>query len=66
MAVLKMTKFMIVSHRSEAQELLEAVQHAGICQILDAEKSMVTKEWPELGVAAKKLVSAGGRRSGPW
>jgi len=48
MAVSKMTKIMIVSHRSEATELLEALQKEGICQILNAEQAMVTKDWPEL------------------
>lgn len=54
MAISKMAKIMIVSHRSEAPQLLEALQHEGICQILNAEKAMVTKDWPELQVAAKK------------
>ncbi len=48
MAVSKMTKVMIVSHRSEVTELLEVLQKEGICQILNAEQAMVTKDWPEL------------------
>lgn len=49
-----MLKIMIASHRSEAGELLEAIQKAGIVQILDAERAMVSKEWPELQVEAKR------------
>ena len=54
MAIAKMTKVMIVSHRSEATKLLEALQQAGIVQILDAERAMVTIEWPELQVEGKR------------
>ena len=54
MAILQMAKVMIVSHRSEATQLLEALQHSGLCQILNAEEAMVTKDWPELGVAAER------------
>lgn len=54
MAVAKMTKVMIVSHRSEVGELLERIQQAGIMQILDAERAMVTKEWPELNVETSR------------
>jgi len=48
MSVSAMTKVMIVSHRCESAELLEDLQREGICEILDAERSMVTKDWPEL------------------
>ncbi len=48
MAIAKMQKIMIVSHRSEAMELLESLQQAGIVHLLDAERAMVTKEFPEL------------------
>ena len=54
MAISRMEKILIVTHHSEATELLETLQHHGICQILNAEKAMVTKDWPELHVAAKK------------
>ena len=50
MAIAGMSKIMIVSHRSEAKRLLEALQEAGIVQVLSAEQSMVTKEWPELQI----------------
>ena len=48
MAITKMAKVMIVCHRSQASELLEALQHRGICQILDAEQASVTKDAPDL------------------
>ena len=54
MAVSKMTKFIVVSHRCEVTELLEALQKEGICQILNAEQAMVTKDWPELVTEAVK------------
>ncbi len=54
MAVSKMTKVMVVSHRSEVFELLKQVQQAGIMQVLDAEQAMVTKEWPELAMEASR------------
>lgn len=54
MAIAQMTKIMIVTHRSEAVELLEVLQEEGIVQVLDAEKAMVSKEWPELQVDVKR------------
>ncbi|MFA7486345.1 MAG: V-type ATPase 116kDa subunit family protein, partial [Phycisphaerae bacterium] len=54
MAIARMTKIMIVCHRSQAAELLEDLQSSGICQILNAEEAMVSKEYPELGVAGER------------
>ncbi len=54
MAISPMAKVMIVCHRTEAAGLLDALQHEGIVEILDAERSMVTKEWPELVVDVKR------------
>ncbi len=54
MAVSPMAKVVIVSHRSEAAELLEALQQDGLCQVLNAEEAMVTKDWPELETAAER------------
>jgi V/A-type H+-transporting ATPase subunit I len=54
MAIAPMEKVMIVAHRSQASELLAALQEAGIVQILDAERAMVSKEWPELMVEGKR------------
>jgi len=44
MAIAQMAKIIIATHSSQASELLEALQHAGICQILNAEEAAVTKE----------------------
>ena len=54
MAIAQMAKVMIVSHRTEVTELLEVLQHEGICQILNAEEAMVSKDWPELGTGAER------------
>ena len=54
MAIASMQKVMIVAHRSQAAELLAALQDAGTVQILDAERAMVTKEWPELMVEIRR------------
>jgi len=53
MAVSPMAKVMIVSHRSEASELLEALQAEGICQILPAEEAAVARDNPDLAVPAE-------------
>ena len=54
MAVAQMTKVMIVTHRTQASQLLESLQREGICQILNAEEAMVSKDWPELAAAAER------------
>jgi len=54
MAVARMQKIMVVSHRSQASELLEAIQSEGICQILNAEQAIVSKEYPELIITAER------------
>jgi V/A-type H+-transporting ATPase subunit I len=56
MAVAQMAKVIIVSHRTEATELLEALQHEGICQILNAQEAMVSRDWPELTTGAERPV----------
>jgi V/A-type H+-transporting ATPase subunit I len=53
MAIARMEKVLIVSHRSEASELLDRLQTEGIIEILNAEQAMVTKDWPELSVEVK-------------
>jgi V/A-type H+-transporting ATPase subunit I len=55
MAIAQMAKVIIVSHRTQASQLLEALQRDGICQILNAEEAMLSKDWPELGTAAEQL-----------
>lgn len=54
MAIAQMAKIIIVSHRSQASDLLEALQHEGICHILNAEEAMVSKDFPELGAATDR------------
>ncbi|MCE5185561.1 MAG: V-type ATP synthase subunit I [Planctomycetaceae bacterium] len=54
MAIASMQKVMIVAHRSQAAELLAALQDTGMVQILDAERAMISKEWPELVVEIKR------------
>lgn len=54
MAITPMQKIMIVAHQSQAADLLTALQDAGLVQILDAERAMVTKEWPELQLETRK------------
>jgi len=44
MAISKMAKVLVVCHRSEASELLEAVQRAGIVEILDADRGVISKQ----------------------
>jgi len=53
MALSKMTKVLIVSHRSEAAQLLEKLQHAGIIEILNAERAICSKEYPEMVTEAR-------------
>jgi len=54
MAIAQMAKVIIASHRTEATELLEALQREGICQILNAEEAMVSRDWPELATTAER------------
>ena len=54
MAIAQMEKVIIVTHRSQASELLEALQHEGICHILNAEEAMVSKNTPELITEAER------------
>jgi len=54
MSICKMAKILIVSHRSEATELLEALQGGGLCQVLSAEESIVSKEFPDLTTAGDR------------
>ena len=54
MSICRMAKILIVSHRSEATELLEALQGESICQVLSAEKSIISKEFPDLTIACDR------------
>jgi len=55
MAIAQMTKVMIVSHHSQASELLEALQAEGICQILNAEQAIVSRDFPDLSTANQQV-----------
>ncbi|UCD50993.1 MAG: V-type ATP synthase subunit I [Phycisphaerales bacterium] len=48
MAIVKMAKVLVVSHRSEGSDLLEALQQAGIVEILDAGRAVIGKESSDL------------------
>jgi V/A-type H+-transporting ATPase subunit I len=54
MAVAQMAKVIIVSHRSQASELLEALQREGICHILNADEAMLSRDFPELGASVER------------
>ncbi|HEV57039.1 MAG TPA: hypothetical protein ENN87_06015, partial [Phycisphaerales bacterium] len=54
MAISRMTKVMIAAHRSQAADLLEALQQAGIVEVLDAERAMVSKDWPDLQIEGRR------------
>jgi len=54
MAIAQMTKVIIVSHRTQASELLEALQHEGICHILNADEAILSRDFPELGALAER------------
>jgi V/A-type H+-transporting ATPase subunit I len=54
MAIAQMAKIIIVSHHAEAPELLEHLQREGICQLLDAEQAMVSRDWPEVSRSAER------------
>lgn len=54
MAVAQMAKIIIVSHRSEASELLEALQREGICHILNADESIVSRDYPDITASAER------------
>jgi len=48
MAIAPMAKVMIVCHRAQASDLLEALQREGICQILRGDEAAVGRDAPEL------------------
>lgn len=54
MAIAQMEKVIIITHRSQASEILEALQHEGICHILNAEEAMVSKDSPDLAATAER------------
>jgi V/A-type H+-transporting ATPase subunit I len=54
MAVAQMVKIIIVSHRSQASELLEALQREGICHILNADEAIVSRDYPDITASAER------------
>ena len=54
MAIAKMAKIIIASHRTQASELLEELQHEGICHILNADEAILSRDFPELGALAER------------
>ena len=54
MSIAKMQKVLIASYRSQAGELLDVLQTAGIVQILNAEQAIVSKDYPDLQSSAEK------------
>lgn len=54
MAIAKMAKILIASHRTQVSELLEELQRQGICHILNAEEAILSKDFPELGTSAER------------
>ena len=54
MAIAQMAKIIIVSHRSQASELLEALQREGICHILNADEAIVSRDFPDINASAER------------
>jgi V/A-type H+/Na+-transporting ATPase subunit I len=54
MAISQMTKVLIACHRSQASDLLEALQRAGMVEIFDAQQAMVARQWPDLQAEGKR------------
>ncbi|MCP4256908.1 MAG: hypothetical protein GY774_05185 [Planctomycetes bacterium] len=54
MAIAKMAKILIASHRTQASELLEELQRGGICHILNAEDAILSRDFPELSTSAER------------
>jgi V/A-type H+-transporting ATPase subunit I len=54
MAIAQMAKIIIVSHHSQASELLEALQREGICHILNADEAIVSRDFHDIGASAER------------
>ncbi len=54
MAIAPMAKVIIVTHRTEASDLLEALQREGICHILNADEAVVSRDFPDLGPSTER------------
>lgn len=49
-----MQKVLIASYSTEAADVLEALQSSGLMQIHDAERAIVSKQWPDLHTEKEK------------
>ncbi|MGB2864497.1 MAG: V-type ATP synthase subunit I [Sedimentisphaerales bacterium] len=54
MAIAQMAKIIIVSHRSQASELLEALQREGICHILNADEAIISRDVPDIAASGER------------
>jgi V/A-type H+-transporting ATPase subunit I len=54
MAIARMAKVLIITHRTQASGLLETLQREGICQILNTKDAAITKDWPEFAVTIQQ------------
>lgn len=54
MAITRMAKVLIVCHRSQVSDLMEALQQAGVAEIMDAQAAALAKEWPDLRAEGKR------------
>jgi V/A-type H+-transporting ATPase subunit I len=54
MAIAKMAKILIASHRTQASDLLEELQRQGICHILNAEEAVLSRDFPDLTTSAER------------
>ncbi|HUW18674.1 MAG TPA: V-type ATP synthase subunit I [Sedimentisphaerales bacterium] len=54
MGIAQMAKVMIVTHRSQASDLLEVLQREGICQILNAEEAVIIRDFPDLAASGER------------
>lgn len=54
MAISRMAKVLIVGHRSQVSELMEALQQAGVAEIMDAQAASLARQWPDLRADGKR------------
>lgn len=54
MAITPMAKVLIVGHRSQVPELMEALQQAGVAEIMDAQAASLARQWPDLLAEGKR------------
>ncbi len=54
MAISPMAKVLIVGHRSQVPDLMQALQEAGVAEIMDAQAASLSKQWPDLHAEGKR------------